>query len=190
MTWLDPVDKDELYPKITSKYRDGAYAVRPDGSIPVLYEVLGNSPAMLSAWLDFAWTLRFEPSAPRGLRELAILLVGHRLSAPYCINAHDRMTRAEGMTDAQIEGVSDWAGSDLYNEDQRAVFELVEAMLSRTMTAEIVDRIRKRFGADQTIELVLTVAFYQMVASTTTSLDLLPADEAAARGALPSNPAK
>ncbi|MCX4095636.1 carboxymuconolactone decarboxylase family protein [Nocardia sp. alder85J] len=178
MARLDPVAANDLYPKVTSRFRDGAFSLRAEGQLPLLYGVLGNSPPMLSSWLDFAWSLRHDCQSSRGLRELAILVVGHRLKAPYCLSAHTRMALEEGLSAEQVEAVPQWATSELFDTDQRLVLELAESMLGQEATAEIVDGIQRRFGAEQALELILTIAFYQMVASTTTTLDIVPDDDA------------
>ena len=43
------------------------------GDLPNLYRVIGASPDMLKAWIDFAWSLRLDAKTPRGLRELMIM---------------------------------------------------------------------------------------------------------------------
>jgi 4-carboxymuconolactone decarboxylase len=177
MTRLEPGDPADIYPRVTSRYRDLAFALNGDRGLPLLYAVLGNSPAMLSSWLDFAWSLRYEPKSARSLRELAILLVGHRLAAPYCVSAHDRMALEAGVTDAQLAEVDGWQQSSLFDEDQRIVFRLAEAMLRRDVQEALVTAVRERFGREQTVEIILTIAFYQMVAATTTTLDLQPGED-------------
>jgi AhpD family alkylhydroperoxidase len=174
MTRIPPVEPIDLRPKITSRYGEACYELHGIENMPMLYRVLGNSPAMLSAWLDVAWALRYEATSPRGLRELAILLVGHHLEAPYCIGAHERMARAEGIPDDKIAAITDWKRSPHFTDDERIVLHLADAMLRREAHAELLEASRVRFGPEQTIELVLTIAFYQMVAATTTALDLAP----------------
>ncbi|SNQ45268.1 putative Carboxymuconolactone decarboxylase [Frankia canadensis] len=173
MTRIEPVDPAELFPKVTSRFREGAFSLY-GGRLPMLYRVLGNSPTLLSAWLDVAWALRFESTSPRALREIAILLVGHRLEAPYCIGAHVRMAREAGVSAAEIEAVPAWSTSEVFNAQQRAVLGLTEAMLGQHVGGDTLSLVTDLFGPEQTIELVLTIAFYQMVASTTKTLDLAP----------------
>ena len=51
--------------------------------IPNLYRVLGYSPSMLRAWLDFAWPLRLNAGTPRSIRELLILRGAQRSRIEY-----------------------------------------------------------------------------------------------------------
>ena len=42
-------------------------------AVPNLYRVIGHSPPLLRAWLDFAWPLRLHAKTSRRIRELLIL---------------------------------------------------------------------------------------------------------------------
>jgi len=171
MSRLDRVGVDQLVGRLTSKYSDRVLAMEP---FPVLYGTLGHSAPMLSAWLDFAWTLRYEPISDRGLRELLILLIGSRRSAPYCINAHLRMAAEEGVGQEKIDSVATWRAAACYTSTERVCLELADAMLDGTATDDHVGAIIDELGREQAIEVVLTVGFYMMVAAVTTTLDLHP----------------
>lgn len=142
--------------------------------LPELYSVLGNAPDMLSAWVDFAWTLRRAPKSSRRLRELLILRTGGRLSAPYCVVAHTKMAADAGATPEEIVAVDDWHASSLFGETDCACLALADAMMSRSTSDEDIARVRHLLGEEQTIEIVITIAFYIAVASVTTALDLSP----------------
>lgn len=161
----------EIRSLVASKY---APSLDDRPGLPELYAVLGNAPPMLSAWLDFAWDLRYEPRSPRALRELVILLAGLRLEAPYCITAHLRMAAEAGVCAEQVEDLPRWASSSAYDATERACLRLADAMLTRAVTGSEIDDVRRLLDDEQAIEIVLTVAFYMMVAPVTTTLRLTP----------------
>jgi AhpD family alkylhydroperoxidase len=171
MSRVAHVSVEQLLGRLTTKYSDQVTAMDP---FPPLYGTLGNSPPMLSAWLDFAWTLRYEPISDRGLRELLILLVGSRRSAPYCIAAHLRMATAEGVEQEKIDAVSRWREASCYSPTERACLDLADAMLAGEATDQHVAAVVELLDEERAIEVVLTVGFYMMVAAVTTTLDLQP----------------
>jgi AhpD family alkylhydroperoxidase len=172
MSRLGRVGVDQLAGRLTSKYADDVLAMDP---LSVLYGTLGNSPPMLSAWVDFAWTLRYEPIADRALRELLILLVGSRRSAPYCINAHLRMAAEEGVEQEKIDALTHWSAASCYSPTERACLDLADAMLSGSASDQHLAAVVEVLDEERAIEVVLTVGFYIMVAAVTTTLDLHPA---------------
>jgi AhpD family alkylhydroperoxidase len=171
MARLPRQEWQHIEPRVTSRY---SAELAQSKALPELYAVLGNSPEMLSAWVDFAWTLRREPKSSRTLRELMIVHTGQRLSAPYCVVSHLRMASEAGATSEQLVGLTDWRTSTEFDEVEQACLALTDAMIDRKTTDDDVDAVRRLVGDEQTIELVLTVAFYIAVAAVTTSLDLSP----------------
>ena len=174
MSRLEHVSAADLDGRLTSKY---AAEVLASDRLSDLYATLGNSPEMLSAWLDFAWDLRFVPTSPRALRELLILLVGARRSAPYCIAAHRRMAVAESVPQAKIDAVVRWRDADCFDATERACLALADAMLVGAVEDSTLQDVIDLLGEAQAVEIVLTVAFYMMVAAVTTTFDLQPTQE-------------
>ncbi|MEO1689677.1 MAG: carboxymuconolactone decarboxylase family protein, partial [Pseudomonadota bacterium] len=88
--------------------------------VPALYRSLGAAPAMLEAWLAFAWALRREAGTPRALRELVILRGAQVAGAAYEWAHHVPMAREAGVAQARIDALAGWRGSDLFDEAERA----------------------------------------------------------------------
>jgi AhpD family alkylhydroperoxidase len=171
VTRLPKVASDDVRDRLTSKY---ASEILSAPELPGLYAVLGNSPEMLSAWLDFAWTLRRSPQSSRALREMLILMVGAHQSAPYCVGAHRHMAVAEGVTQEKLDSLTSWRSADCFDALERACLNLTEAMLEQRVQDSDLRDVIELAGESQTVEIVLTVAFYLMVASVTTTFDLEP----------------
>ena len=135
-----------------------------NGSIGNLYRVLGNAPAMLEAWIDFAWKLRFDVVADRGRRELAILRIAQLTQAEYEWRAHWKAALGVGVPEEKLRAVSDWRSSDVLSAEERLVLEMAEELTTTTtLSAPTLARMRETFGDGQTVELVLTAAFYSCV---------------------------
>jgi 4-carboxymuconolactone decarboxylase len=142
--------------------------------IPNLYKVLANAPVVLKSWVDFAWPLR-DASAPRGLRELAIAYLAIRRDSQYVRTHHSRYARRHGVSSEQIEALtpSGWDSAADFNDHQRLVLTLVdEVVRDGTATAATVASLDEQLGRQQTVELVVTVAFYEAVCVVNRSFDI------------------
>src|SRR2546430_5707966 len=84
-----------------------------------LYRTLGNHPALLRAWIDFAWTLR-EGITPRTLRELMILRGAQLMNAEYEWHHHRRMATVAGVPAEKLEQLANWRAADLVDGRERA----------------------------------------------------------------------
>jgi 4-carboxymuconolactone decarboxylase len=161
MPRLPLVDSDATEPDLAAVFD----VFRTSGrDVPVLYRVLGNSPRLLRAWTDFAWPLRADATTPRGLRELAILRVAQLTGADFEWHAHAPVARHHGVTDEQLDALSDWSTTELFDPDQRLVLAATDQL---TNTLGIDDStfaaLAERWTPCEVVELILTISFYSCV---------------------------
>ena len=132
--------------------------------VPNLYRVLGNAPAMLRGWLDFAWPLRLDAKTPRMLRELIILRGAWASQTHYEWLHHVPMAAAAGVSAQQIEAVKAWQDSALFSPAERAALQMAdEVTLGDGASAECIARLREHYSDEASTELVLTSCFYVCV---------------------------
>jgi alkylhydroperoxidase family enzyme len=169
------------------KIFDDLRAARGPGFlIPNLYRVLGRAPAMLRAWLDFAWPLRLQASSSRQIRELLILRGAQVSETNYEWVHHVPMALAAGVTQQQVEALAAWQGSDLFTAQEKAVIRLAEeVMRGPAASAACIDELKHSFSDAEVVELVLTASFYVCVGRFLKSMDvdLEPGFEALRPGA-------
>jgi 4-carboxymuconolactone decarboxylase len=128
-----------------------------------LYRALGNHPALVAAWTEFANAIRHDSRTPRSLRELMILRVGQLARSEYEWAHHLRMARKSGVREAQIADLAAWRDSPEYDERERAALALAEAIAHCNVTDEVHAAVRKHFDAAQYVELSMTAGFYALV---------------------------
>lgn len=137
---------------------------RRGGQVNNLYRCLGNQPVLLRAWTDFAWTLRADCETPRTLRELLILRAAQLTSSQYLWNDHVGFGRHAGLSDVQIQALSSWRRSDMFDARERAALELAEQLV---VTGRVSDDslavLESYFSPPEIVELAMTVGFYSMV---------------------------
>jgi AhpD family alkylhydroperoxidase len=134
------------------------------GAMPNLYRALANVPGLLTAWVAFAWPLRKSSVTPRALRELAITYLAMRRSCEYALVQHRRFARKAGVSEEKLAALDGWVESNQFDEIERTVLRLVDDVVaSGTASAESISECRRLFGDDGTVELVVTVGFYEAV---------------------------
>ena len=176
MARLEPVDADTTDPALSRVF--GVF--RESGrEVPLLYRLLGNSPAMLDAWTGMAWPLRSEPTTSRALRELQIMRVAVLTRASFEWIAHWPAALRAGATREQLEALDDPAASALFDEPEKATLRCTdEIIIDGAASAESVERLKSHFGEAECIELILTAAFYSCVSGTLLSLGVEAPDDA------------
>lgn len=134
------------------------------GRISPLYQVLLNSAPLAKGWEAMLTAVRNQSSVPADLRELMILRVAVVNHAPYEFEAHIPHAQKAGTSDAKIAAVREAGISVLFTENEKLVLELADVMTRDIDVPEaLMDRIKARFDARAVVEIVATVAAYNMV---------------------------
>ena len=136
------------------------------GRISQLYRVLLNSPPIAHGWEQMLSAVRNRNSIPAGIRELVILRVAILNRAPYEFDAHVPHALAAGVSADAIEASRSLplAADAPFTDAQRVALRLTDAM---TRDIDVPDalyaEVRQHFNAQGQIDLVATVAAYNMV---------------------------
>lgn len=142
------------------------------GRVSLLYQVLLNSPAIVNGWERMMTAVRNQTSIPADLREIIILRIAVLNRAPYEFEAHVSHAEKAGVSAGKIAALRDGKDGD-FTELETLVLELTDAMTRDVQVpAELMDRVQVRFEAQQTVELVATVASYNMVSRFLVALDI------------------
>jgi alkylhydroperoxidase family enzyme len=128
-----------------------------------LYKVIGNNPRMLSAWIEFAYSIRRDCKTPRTLRELMILRGAQIVGSGYEWQQHRRWAKEEGVTPEQIEDLFMWREFPHYSKPERAALALMESIMAGDVSDEVYAELQKQFNPSEIVELVFTATFYAMV---------------------------
>ena len=136
------------------------------GRISPLYGTLLNSPPIAHGWEQMLSAVRNRNSIPAGLRELVILRVAVLNRAPYEFDAHVPHALAAGVSAEAVEASRSvpLAADAPFTEAQRVALRLADAM---TRDIDVPDalyaEVREHFDVQGQIDLVATVAAYNMV---------------------------
>ena len=134
------------------------------GSVLHLYQMLLNSPPLAEGWLGFLTAVRQKLALPGDLRELVIMRVAIVNRAPYEAQQHAPIALKEGLTPGQLDDLADWPASTRFDPFQRAVLALTDTMTREVQVpAPVLDAVRAHLADREVVELVATIAAYNMV---------------------------
>ncbi|SFU54404.1 Alkylhydroperoxidase family enzyme, contains CxxC motif [Polaromonas sp. YR568] len=137
------------------------------GRVSPLYQVLLNSPPLAQGWEQLLTAVRNRNSVPALLREMIILRVAVLNRAPYEFEAHVPHALAAGMPSEKIEALREpGAGTQagMFSPLECHVIALTDAMTRDIEVPDSVfDPLKPFFSEQQRVDLVATVASYNMV---------------------------
>jgi len=134
------------------------------GDIPLLYRVLLNSAPVAEGWEKMLTAVRNRSSLPADLREMVIIRVAVLNRAPYELGAHRPVALACGVSEAKIEALHAPQPGETFTPLERAALALTDAMTREVQVPDaLFEPLREHFDARRLVELVATVAAYNMV---------------------------
>ena len=140
-------------------------AIRTErGGIPLLYQVLLNSPSMAEGWEKMLTAVRNRSSLPAALREMVIIRVAFLNRAPYELEAHRPVALASGVSEAKIDALRLPQPGVAFTPLERAVLALTDTMTREVQVDDaLFEPLRAHFDARALVDLVATIAAYNMV---------------------------
>jgi alkylhydroperoxidase family enzyme len=144
------------------------------GEVLHLYQMLLHSPPITDGWLRMMTAVRQETSLPGALRELVIIRIGYLNDAPYEAEQHRPIALREGCSEAQVDALRDWRQHpQLFDDKQQAALALADRM---THDIHVDDAswqsVRDQWDERAIVELVVTIASYNMVSRVIAALDI------------------
>ncbi len=140
-------------------------ARRPGHQLWYLDRMLLNSPNFAKGWNTMFGAIRGQLSLPGKLREIPIMAIAVMNKADYEWAAHEPEFLKAGGTKEQLAALQKLQGDPkLFDETERAALQL-----SIEMTREVkpkqatIDQLRKLLPDSQLVELIGTIAAYNMV---------------------------
>jgi uncharacterized peroxidase-related enzyme len=136
---------------------------KSNGYIPNSYLLLAHRPPILKALMDLSKAvIRDEGTLDRGFRFLIAYISSRTAGCQFC-QAHNISSASRwGISDEKLDAVWDYETSPLFNEGERAAFDLARAasVVPNAVTDKIFVRLRKQFSTEQIIEMVAVIALF------------------------------
>ena len=151
---------------------------RRGGTLNEADRTLLYAPAYAQGWNIMARAVRQELSLSPKLRELAICSVGALNGADYEVDNHAPHFYAAGGTEMQVRALRNLSDamkdSTLFDESERAALRLALEMTRNVMVSdETFAAVRAALPSpQQVVELVGTIAIYNMIARFLVALEV------------------
>lgn len=169
------VNETEGYGEIADRILE-----RRNGKLRPIDKVLLHSPELADGWNSLLGALRQRLSLPGAVRELVILRIAVLNEAQYEWDSHVGPARLVGLGEAEIAAVRvrDLRAARDLSGLQRRVLELTDAMTSAVEVSNAVfDALRSDFTEVELVELVATIAAYNMVSRFAVALRISETEE-------------
>lgn len=150
------------------------------GSVLHLYQMLLHSRPVAQGWLNHLTGIRQNTTISGAIREMVIMRIAHLNRAPYEADQHAPIALKEGLSQQQLDALTDWEGSDVFSDVERAVLAYTDAMTRDVQVSDAVfNNVKAHFDARELVELTATIATYNMVSRFLEALQIHSDDERA-----------
>ncbi len=134
------------------------------GRVSLLYRVLLNSGPIASGWERMLTAVRNQTTIAGDLREMIILRVAVLNRASFEFDAHAPIAEREGVSTPKIEALRQPQLADVFDARERLVLRLADAMTRDIdVPDELMAALKTHYDPKGLVELVATVAAYNMV---------------------------
>ena len=129
------------------------------------YNVLLRSPEMGIKAQDFGEQVRFGSSLGLWLNELAILLVARDWSCDFMWQAHRAIAIKAGLEEAVVDAIDKREEPPALKDDEAVVYRFCKELMTTRKVSDATFAITKdAFGERGVVDLMGTLAYYQLVA--------------------------
>src|SRR5690554_3605895 len=116
------------------------------GSVLHLYQMLLHSRPVAQGWLNHLTGIRQNTTISGAIREMVIMRIAHLNRAPYEADQHAPIALKEGLSQQQLDALTDWEGSDVFSDVERAVLAYTDAMTRDVQVSDAVFNNVKEIG--------------------------------------------
>ena len=134
------------------------------GRVSPLYQTLLNAPEIAQGWEALLTAIRNRNSLSPAIREMIILRVAILNRADYEFDAHEPHALKAGVSPEKISAIREVELQPIFTEQEILILELTDVMTKEIQVSdELFDRVKPHFDDTQRLELVATIAAYNMV---------------------------
>ncbi len=142
---------------------------------PGVFLTLGRHRRLFWGWLFFAGALMPGGKLPRRETELVILRVATLSGNDYELTQHRRLGRRAGLSAAEIDRVADGPDAEAWTPRERLLLKVTDELhAQRDLSDDTWAELRAELDERESIELLMLVGHYTMLATTLTTLRVRP----------------
>ncbi|MEE2060560.1 carboxymuconolactone decarboxylase family protein [Rhodococcus artemisiae] len=173
MTRIPPLTPDQAGLTTKAMYK---VAGRMFDQIPEPFTVVAYHPGLLRAsGLHEMLADRASKVLPKNVREIAVYRTAWTVGCSWCVDFGTMLQRLDGLDTDRLEHIAEYATSDLYSDDEKAVIAYADAMtgdVANDVTDEQVADLERRFGRAGVVELTYQIGLENMRARMNSALGI------------------
>lgn len=137
------------------------------GTLVGLLRAALHVPALAAPWSALGEALRFNPTLPVRLTELAIILVARATSSELEWAIHSRVALREGLPQAVVDAIRDGRAPEGLSDEEAEIYTYTAELLNAVQISDAShSAIRRRWGEEGVVVLTALTGYYMMVAMT------------------------
>lgn len=162
MARVNLIEKEQAPPEVKTIFQK----IEDNGArILNLYKVVANSPGLLLNFIRLGNSVIGRTELPPNLREIVILRVAKLTGSEYESAQHAPVALQAGVSQKQLNSISDWKDSTEFNNEERAALQYTDEVAQKVkVTDQTFNILRNFFNEQAIVELTITVGYYEMVA--------------------------
>ena len=156
------IEKEQAPPEVREIFQK----IEDNGAkILNLYKVVANSPGLLLNFIRLGNSVIGRMELPSRLREIVILRVARLTGSEYEWAQHAPVALQVGVSQKQLDSISDWKNAAEFNNKERAVLQYTDEVAQNVkVTDQTFNTLKNFFNEQAIVELTMTIGYYEMVA--------------------------
>ncbi|MCX6004945.1 MAG: carboxymuconolactone decarboxylase family protein [Chloroflexi bacterium] len=177
MARVSYVEKEQAEPLIKEMFQK-----MEDQKLPILnlFKVMGHCPHIGRNFIRLGNAILKNDELSPKLRELAILRVGSLAGSVYEFTKHVPIGKWAGLSQEQVESISNWTASDKFDDQERAVLAYTDEVASDVKVKdETFNKLKTFLDEKGIVKLTAAIGYYGMVSRILVALqvDLEPGEQ-------------
>ena len=156
------VEKEQASPEVREIFQK----IEDNGArILNLYKVAAHSPKVCLNLIRLGNSVLGRMALSPKLREIVILRVATLTDSKYEWVQHVPVALQVGVSQKQVDAVSDWKNSPEFNDEEHAVLQYTDEVAQKVKVSDqTFARVKNLFNEQAIIELTITIGYYGMLA--------------------------
>jgi len=156
------IEKEQALPEVKEVFQK----IESNGArILNLYKVAAHSPKVLLNLIRLGNSIIGRMALPPRLREIVILRVANLTGSEYEWAQHAPLALQVGVTQQQLDTISDWENSSEFNDEARAILQYTDEVAKEVkVTDQTFNALKAFFNEQAIVELTITAGYYGMLA--------------------------
>jgi AhpD family alkylhydroperoxidase len=143
------------------------------GKVLYNHTVLARRPAVFWGFRALWDGLEKDALLPARLVDLVNLKVASLVGCELCVEVNSALSRADGVSDAELDALSSYNSAPLFSEKERAALRYAEAVaIQRDVPDEVFEPLLVHFSEDEIVELTAAITFEICVAKFNRALQI------------------